>query len=454
MEDMKLLEKYNIPVPRYTSYPTVPYWNDRIDVEAWSKTFTECFRKNNADGGISLYIHLPFCESLCTYCGCNKKITTNHGVEAGYIEAILKEWQMYLALVDGKPVIKELHLGGGTPTFFSTDNLTRLVTGILDNTRKVDDVEFSFEGHPNNTTREHLQTLFDLGFSRVSFGVQDNDPEVQRVINRIQPFENVAAVTATAREIGYRSVNFDLIYGLPLQHLEGMRKTIADCISLKPDRVAFYSYAHVPWTSRGQRLFDENDLPAAELKLRLYAEGKKLFTAAGYSDIGMDHFALPGDYLHQAWQAGGLHRNFMGYTTQKTKMMIGLGVSAISDLGCAFGQNTKTIQDYYRSVDSGHLPVQKGIVLNDEDVLFRKYILDLSCNGHTVFAHEYYDVLKEFTFPQLAALEADGLIEWTEHEVKLTGAGKQFLRVVCRTFDLHLLRSVEADKSQMFSKAV
>ena len=255
--DARLLEKYNVPVPRYTSYPTVPSWQDNIDVPRWKETFRMDY---NAGNGICLYIHLPFCESLCTYCGCNKKITTNHGVEDEYIDAVLKEWQLYTELMAEKPVIRELHLGGGTPTFFSPANLEKLLSGILTGSIIPEDREFSFEGHPNNTTAEHLQTLYDLGFRRVSFGIQDLDPEVQRVINRIQPFEQVKYVTEKAREIGYKSVNYDLIYGLPFQTEKTIINTILQTISLKPDRIAFYSYAHVPWTSRGQRLFDENDL--------------------------------------------------------------------------------------------------------------------------------------------------------------------------------------------------
>lgn len=454
MEDLKLAQKYNVPVPRYTSYPTVPYWKDKIDVKDWATEFTSRFRQDNSSAGISVYIHLPFCESLCTYCGCNKKITINHGVEGDYIDAVLKEWRLYLDLVDEKPLIRELHLGGGTPTFFSPGNLERLINGILNRTHKAPDAEFSFEGHPNNTTREHLQTLYNLGFRRVSFGVQDNDPEVQRVINRIQPFENVAAVTQWARDIGYRSVNFDLIYGLPLQNLDGLKKTISDCIRLRPDRVAFYSYAHVPWTSRAQRLFDEKDLPGPEEKLHLYLAGKKLFLDHGYGDIGMDHFSLPGDDLYVASQSASLHRNFMGYTTQKTTMLVGLGVSAISDIGTAFGQNAKALHDYYRLIDENTLPLQKGIFLTEEDIVFRRYILDLACKGKTSFVEPGYESLREVAFPRLDALANDGLVNYTDSSVSVTDLGKQFVRVVCSAFDLYLLKNGGKGNPAIFSKAV
>src|SRR5215471_4054385 len=280
----ELLNKYNVPVPRYTSYPTVPFWNDGLNVNRWKQIFKEEYFKNNSRDGISLYIQLPFCESLCTYCGCNKKITTNHSVEAEYMEAILKEWKIYRQLMNEPPIIREIHLGGGTPTFFSPRNLAKLLDGIFERSIIHPHHEFSIEGHPNNTSEKHLQTLYAMGFRRISYGVQDNDPEVQRIINRIQPLENVKLATETARKVGFKSVNFDLIYGLPKQTLQSIERTIKQVIELKPDRIAFYSYAHVPWTSRGQRLFDEHDLPSAEEKLQLYLKGKELLTAAGYVD--------------------------------------------------------------------------------------------------------------------------------------------------------------------------
>ncbi|MEO7530427.1 MAG: radical SAM protein, partial [Sediminibacterium sp.] len=284
-----LLEKYNQPVPRYTSYPTVPFWQDELDIDSWQAVFTREYEAADPENGISLYIHLPFCESLCTYCGCNKKITTQHSVEEKYMEAILAEWKLYVSLMKTKPLIREMHLGGGTPTFFSPQNLVLLLTKLFEDAIIHPQHEFSFEGHPNNTTREHLQALYAIGFRRVSFGVQDHNPEVQRVINRIQPLEKVQQVINEAREIGYHSVNTDLIYGLPLQTLASMEETIRQTIELRPDRIAFYSYAHVPWTSRAQRLFDEHDLPDAKLKMQLYRLSKKLFQEAGYHDIGMDH---------------------------------------------------------------------------------------------------------------------------------------------------------------------
>jgi oxygen-independent coproporphyrinogen-3 oxidase len=454
MIDARLLEKYNVPVPRYTSYPTVPYWKENIDINRWEQIFKNDFDANNKEKGLSIYIHLPFCESLCTYCGCNKKITTNHNIETEYMEAILQEWQLYTRLMKKQPVIRELHLGGGTPTFFSAANLDQLLSQILNGTILHPEHDFSFEGHPNNTTKEHLGQLYQLGFRRVSFGVQDNDPEVQRVINRVQPFENVKFVTETARSTGYKSVNFDLIYGLPFQSDESISRTIKQTISLKPDRVAFYSYAHVPWTSRGQRLFDEHDLPTAEEKIRLYQTGKDLFLQNGYFDIGMDHFALPSDDLYKISLAGALHRNFMGYTIRSTDILVGLGVSSISCTGNAYVQNAKTIHNYYNYIKNQKLAIEKGYFLNAEDTRFGKYILDISCRGRTKFLEEDIEVINNYCLPELTKLETDNLIVVKDGELTVTKLGKNFIRNICSTFDLHLLKKNSNKEKRLYSNAI
>jgi len=370
------------------------------------------------------------------------------------MQVILKEWNLYLQLMHTKPVIRELHIGGGTPTFFSPRNLEKLLTAIFDTAIIHPEHEFGFEGHPNNTTKEHLQALYDLGFRRVSYGVQDNDPEVQRIINRIQPFENIQRATADARAIGYQSVNFDLIYGLPKQTLETMERTILQSISLHPDRVAFYSYAHVPWTSRGQRLFDENDLPSTETKMKLYQLGKALFAENGYSDIGMDHFALPSDDLFKAREEGWLHRNFMGYTTQHTGILLGLGVSSISDVGIAFAQNQKTIHDYYAAINNGELSVTKGYFLSEEDSAFRKYILNISCQGKTKFLPQHLALIEQYSFPELEKLVEDGLVEYNDTGLVVTELGLNFIRNICKAFDLHLLRNESKQGKPQFSQAI
>jgi oxygen-independent coproporphyrinogen-3 oxidase len=449
-----LLSKYNVPVPRYTSYPTVPYWQDNIDNQKWLDVFRRDFNATNREKGMSLYLHLPFCESLCTYCGCNKKITSNHNSEDIYIAALQKEWAMYKAHMDSKPVIRELHLGGGTPTFFAPSNLNKLLQPILNESVIHPDHEFSFEGHPNNTTREHLQTLYDLGFRRVSYGVQDNDPEVQRIINRIQPLEHVQRATETARAIGYTSVNFDLIYGLPRQTATSIKKTITETIALRPDRIAFYSYAHVPWTSRGQRLFDENDLPDAGEKLALYKTGRALLLDSGYIDIGMDHFALPTDALCIAHSHGTLHRNFMGYTTQHTDLLLGLGVSAISTTKGAYVQNDKSLHNYYAATNEQTSPVTKGCFRNDEDHRFGKYILDIICTGTATYADIDAQLVEKYTLPLLQDPLVDGLISIKERSISVTPMGRNFIRNICSAFDLSLARKQNKITAPLFSKAV
>lgn len=452
--DRVLIERYNQPLPRYTSYPTVPFWNNNINKASWAENFSKQFAAQNSKNGISLYIHLPFCESLCTYCGCNKKITTNHSVEDNYIDAIEKEWNLYRQLMTETPILREIHLGGGTPTFFSPANLERLLKILLNKSQVHPDHVFSIEGHPNNTTRDHLDALYALGFRRISYGVQDLDPKVQHVINRIQPAAQVRFATEQARAAGFTSVNFDLIYGLPLQTRQSIDNTIREVISLKPERIAFYSYAHVPWTSRAQRLFDESDLPGAAEKIQLYLLGKKLLGSAGYHDIGMDHFALPEDELYIAKQQGRLHRNFMGYTVQDTGILLGLGVSSISDTGNAFAQNEKTIHDYYNNINNGRLAITRGYHLSEEDMVFRNYIKQISCNGYTVFRTEDLPVLEELCFPQLEQPVKDGLVVYNAQELKLTPEGHYFIRNICSAFDLHLQRNKAAGGIKTFSKAI
>lgn len=438
--DSQLSVKYDVPVPRYTSYPTVPSWKEGIDKEAWRAAFKRQFIQGNSRDGVSLYVHLPFCESLCIYCGCTKRITRNHAVEEEYIDAVLAEWSIYLALMDEAPVIREIHLGGGTPTFFSPSNLSKLVNGLLRGAVPHPAYEGSLEGHPNNTTREHLDALYRLGFRRVSFGVQDTNPEVQQLIHRIQPWENVQRVTEEARAAGFRSINFDLIYGLPGQSNARLVNTIRQSLSLSPDRLAFYSYAHMPQVSCNQRLINEADLPSAAEKLDLYLTGRACFLENGYTDIGMDHFALSTDELHHAWTAGALHRNFMGYTVQHSSLLLGLGMSSISDIGTAYGQNTKSLTDYYRCVSMGQPAIFKGYFLHAEDRVFRRHILDIACQGRTILSPEWSSTYETWTRPVLRELEADGLVSVEDNVVQLTGEGRFFLRHVCKAFDLLLLR--------------
>ncbi|MGV3641753.1 MAG: oxygen-independent coproporphyrinogen III oxidase [Adhaeribacter sp.] len=449
-----LIRKYNVPAPRYTSYPTVPFWDPQApDAPKWLEVVNKTFLESNDQKGMSLYLHLPFCEALCTYCGCNTRITKNHSVEGSYIQALLDEWQLYVSQFPGQPLIRELHLGGGTPTFFSPANLKMLLEGILAPARVHPEREFSFEGHPNNTSTQHLQVLYDLGFRRVSFGIQDFDPLVQLTINRVQPYENVAFVTEEARRIGYESVNFDLIYGLPHQTLESVAATIAQVVTLRPDRIAFYSYAHVPWVKPGQRSYSEKDLPDQEGKRALYELGLRLLQAAGYADIGIDHFALPHDPLFLASQQGLLHRNFMGYTTCQTDLLIGLGTSSISDAKYAYLQNGKKVEDYKEAIARGELSILKGHLLSAEDLVIREAILALACRGRLTRTRELAATMDENTWERLQQMEAEGLLTLGPRELQVTAAGKAFIRNICMVFDQKLSGPMPVG-SPIFSKAV
>ena len=450
-----LIQKYNVPGPRYTSYPTVPYWEEQaFSLALWKQGLKKSFDESNQSEGISLYIHLPFCESLCTFCGCHKKVTKKHEMEQPYIQAVLKEWALYCDVLVDKPNIKEIHLGGGTPTFFSPEHLTQLIQGILSKANVAEQHEFSFEGHPNNTTREHLQALYDLGFRRVSYGVQDYNEKVQKAIHRIQPFEHVEQVTQWAREIGYTSISHDLVFGLPFQDLMDVLHTINQTNRLMPDRLAFYSYAHVPWIKgNGQRGFKDADVPKDGLKRQCYEEGKKQLLAHGYHEIGMDHFALEKDAMYQAFQQGSLHRNFMGYTASKTQVMIGLGLSSISDSWYSFAQNEKKIEDYYARLEENQIPVYRGHVLTEEDLIIRKNILNLMCTFHTSWANTdmQFPAIDEVV-AHLTEMQADELVELGDQSIQITEKGKPFVRNICMAFDLRLKRRVP--ENRIFSMTI
>jgi len=447
-----LIKKYDVPIPRYTSYPTVPCWdNTSFTKKQWFDAVKKSFNESNQERGISLYIHLPFCESLCTYCACTTRITKNHSVEIPYIQAILKEWDEYNKLFSSPPVIRELHLGGGTPTFFEARNLQWLITYVLEDVLIHDEFEFSFEGHPNNTTYEHLKTLFNLGFKRVSFGVQDLDEKVQQTIHRIQPLENLQRVTGEARAIGYESVSYDLIYGLPFQTSATVSNTFNKVLTLRPDRLAFYSYAHVPWLRPGQRGYEDADLPSQEVKRHLYEIGRDILKTNGYADIGMDHFALPHDTLFQAHHAGKLHRNFMGYTTSNTDLLIGLGTSAISDAKYAYGQNIKKVEGYRTAIKEENSAIIKGHILTNEDLLLKHCILEISC--HAKLGQALLNkVINPSMLETLRVMEGEGILYLNNEGLHVTDLGEPFIRNICSVFDQRMNR-IES-QSQVFSKAI
>ncbi len=449
-----LIDKYNVPGPRYTSYPTVPFWNESgFTANEWITQLSKNFKLSNSTEGISIYIHLPYCESLCTFCGCHKYITKRHEVEEPYIDAVLKEWQLYLNIFSEKPIIKELHLGGGTPTFFSCNELKRLIKGIFNDAEKHENIELSFEGHPNNTTREHLQTLYNLGFTRVSFGVQDYDENVQKAIHRIQSFDQVAYVTETAREIGYKSVSHDIIYGLPFQNTETIINTVNKTAELMPDRISFYSYAHVPWIKgNGQRGFNEENLPKSEEKRKLYELGRNLLQEKGYHEIGMDHFAKESDDLYKSFKNKKLHRNFMGYTAFKTTVLIGLGASSISDCETAFAQNEKNIKKYVTQLQNNELTVVKGHILSNNDLILRNAILDIICKFKVDLTLVYTMIPKDLLLNRLSEFLKDNLLFIENDTLIVTDLGKAFVRNICMAFDEYLIES--NPKNQLFSMTI
>ncbi|XOD66885.1 MAG: oxygen-independent coproporphyrinogen III oxidase [Flavobacteriales bacterium Tduv] len=453
--DRVLIRKYNIPGPRYTSYPTVPYWEqDIFSHDAWFKTIKRSFTESNQKEGISLYIHLLFCESLCTFCACNKHITKQHAVEEPYIHYLLKEWKMYLDILPEKPVLTELHLGGGTPTFFSPSHLRHLLERLLDTVKVSPNHIFSFEGHPNHTTREHFETLYELGFRRVSFGVQDYDPKVQKAIHRIQPFERVELVTEWAREVGYHSICHEFVYGLPFQSVDSIKRIGKNVALLLPDRVINYSYAHVPWKKGlGQRGFNEADLPSVKVKQTFNEILRQQLNVLGYQEIGMDHFALPHDSLYRSSCEQKLHRNFMGYTHSKTQLIIGLGVSSISDSWYAFSQNIREVKAYYQSLDQDRHPIFRGHLLTEEDLTVRCHILNLMCKFETDWENEsmQFEKLPE-VLDRLQEMRQNGLVEDFEIGIRVTGEGRSFLRNICMAFDLRLIQN--QPQTRVFSMTI
>lgn len=448
MRNTTLLDKYNIAAPRYTSYPTVPYWQvEKPQNALWIENVQNTFSKNPE---ISLYIHLPFCENLCTYCGCNKRITKNHGVETPYMNAVLKEWQMYLDILPSKPILKEIHLGGGTPTFFQAENLKILLSQIINSAIVPENHEFGLEVHPNTTSVYQLQVLRDLGFDRVSIGVQDFDEEILKTIHRFQTKEQIENLTFAARQMGYKSINYDLIFGLPKQKEQHILATMKALKTLKPDRIAFYSYAHVPWKSKSQRGYSASDLPTGRMKRKLYEVGKMELEKLGYVEIGMDHFALKSDDLYKAFESQTMHRNFMGYTSFHTDLLIGLGTSAISDAWTAFAQNEKTVEAYQNRVEAGELPFFRGHLLTDEDQIIRKHILNLMCQFETNW--EIPSPLLADVLIRLSPMINDGLVKITSNSIKITKSGEPFVRNVCMALDNRLWENKPTSK--LFSQVV
>ncbi len=445
-----LFKKYDVPAPRYTSYPTVPYWTETPTQEQWIAELNRTFADLSASW--SLYIHVPFCETLCTFCGCNNSITKDHSREEPYVRLLLKEWELYLQAVPSlrERPLKQFHFGGGSPTFLSTASFKLLLEPMLKDIR-IDPEEFegSIEVDPRRTTREQLATLREFGFNRVSMGVQDFNPEVQRLVNRIQPREMTESLTRAARELGYESVNFDLIYGLPKQTPESVREMAEITVEMRPDRIALYSFALVPWIKPAQRLFKDEDLPTGAAKRELYEIARNILLSAGYREIGMDHFALPTDSLAKSDESGTLHRNFMGYADRRTDVLLGLGVSAISETPGIFHQNEKVLPVYERRVSNGEIPTHRGHVLTDEDRRRREQILKFMTRWQVELeSDEQVADVRQF----LASLIEDGLVEIETRTMKLTQKGRPFLRNACMALDARL--RAKAPNTKVFSQSV
>jgi oxygen-independent coproporphyrinogen III oxidase len=448
-----LIRKYNVPGPRYTSYPTVPYWDRTPSEQEWLLALGQELAQAQ-DTGAAVYVHIPFCRSLCTYCGCNVRITRNRAIAQPYLETILEEWRLYAQGLGRERIpLSEIHFGGGTPTFLNPGEIEFLVRGLLERGEIMPGAEFSLEADPRVTDEAQLRALAALGFRRLSLGIQDFDPRVQDIVNRVQSEEQVRVLTEQARALGFTSINYDLIYGLPLQTLESIEQTLAAVRRLRPDRIAFYAYAHVPWIKPSQRRFTEEDLPAGDAKRALYERGRDILEAAGYREIGMDHFALESDDLWKASLTGDLHRNFMGYTSRRVSPLFGLGVSSIGDAWTAFAQNEKAIEPYQERVRRGELPILRGHVLDDEDLVLRRHILALMTQfrtrwHHDAAARDYLGAVPE----KLREMEGDRLIRLDEAGCEVTERGRAFIRNVCMAFDARLAR--RAPETQLFSKTV
>ena len=432
-----LFARYDVPVPRYTSYPTVPQWTDTPAPDVWLASLAAALAEPAR--ALAVYVHMPFCESLCTYCGCNTVITRDHDREQPYLDVILAELDAYRQRVPalGDRGVAELHLGGGTPTFFSADRLAALIDGLADRLPLAGSdglFEGSIEADPRVTSSEQLRVLHARGFRRVSFGVQDIDDEVQRLVNRRQSWELTTQLYETARALGYTSINLDLIYGLPGQTPASMARLADAVAALRPDRLAVYSFARVPWIKPAQRKFRDDQIPEGAEKRALYEIIRARLLADGYVEIGLDHFARPEDALARAAGTGALHRNFMGYTERRTDALLGLGVSAISETPDCYHQNEKVLPVYERRVRAGELPTLRGHVLTPEDRRVGAAILRLMTTFRVRLEAADFDRADA----DLAALAADGVIEIDGREIRVPSRGRPFLRNIAAALDARM----------------
>lgn len=443
----ELIRRYDRLGPRYTSYPTA----DRFYGGFTEADYFSYLEQRNVDASqnppLSIYIHVPFCESLCYFCACNKIITQDHSRTSEYLRYLAKEVELVAARIGPDRRTAQLHFGGGTPTFLTSDELRQLMALLRSHFNFLPDAELGIEIDPRTVNEDTMVLLGELGFNRTSFGVQDFDPAVQKSVNRIQPYEMVEKAVIASRQVGFESINADLIYGLPKQSLESFGRTLDRVIELSPERIALYNYAHLPSRFKAQRLIIEADLPSAELRLQIFLMSVRRLLDAGYIYIGLDHFSKPEDELNKARLDKTLHRNFQGYTTRADCDLIGFGVSAIGKVGHSYSQSVRTVNAYYEHLDAGRLPVEKGFSLTADDVLRRQVIMELMCSGPVDFATlntaHGIDFVSYFAdeLGQLKTYEEAGLITVDANSIHVTPKGRMFVRAVGMVFDKHLTQS-------------
>ena len=454
----ELLTRFDVSGPRYTSYPTADRFVDAFGEDEYVLALQQ--RRQSSVGKalpLSIYVHIPFCESLCYYCACNKIITKHHDRADVYLRYLSREIDLHTAHCGVGQMVSQVHFGGGTPTFLSDEGLRELMGMLRSNFTLVPGGEYSIEVDPRTVDASRLALLHELGFNRLSFGVQDFDPEVQKAVHRIQPAEQVFALVESARAIGFDSINVDLIYGLPKQTPDSFDRTLAQVAQLRPDRIALYAYAHLPDRFKPQRRIIWADLPMASSKVAMLSRSLEAFSSAGYVYVGMDHFALPEDALAIAKRQGRLHRNFQGYSTQPDCDLIGLGVSAIGRVGATYSQNAKTLEEYYDMLNQGRLPVVRGLALTRDDLVRRAVIMALMCQGELLFEPVETSWLIDFRqyfapeLEQLQEMEQQGLVVLSAEGIEVTAMGWYFVRGIAMVFDRYL----QADKNRArFSRII
>ncbi len=453
--DPAVIAKYDRPGPRYTSYPTAPQWRDQVTTTQYRQILQQ---SNRHARPVSLYFHLPFCVEHCTFCGCNVIVTKQRAVTQPYLFHLQKELELLAADVDRSRNVVQLHFGGGTPTYFSSEQLETLWGTITQHFTFAPDAEIGIEADPRITTVDQLRTLKRLGFNRLSMGAQDFDPQVQQAINRNQTYEQTAQTINAARELGFTSINVDLIYGLPYQSAESFAETVQTLIGLNPDRVACYNFAFVPWLKAQQRKIDPATLPDPSTKLRIWTHTMTQFAEAGYEMIGFDHFAKPDDELSLARRNGTLWRNFQGYTTKRGTDLLACGITGIGDVDGHYLQNVKKLPSYYRAIDEGQFPIERGCTLSRDDQIRRHVIRELLCNNQLSFASVNAEWQIDFAeyfveaIPALRELETGGLLHLTATQLTITPFGRLFARNIAMCFDAYL--SHDAASQQKYSRTV